>query len=158
MKKTILLFAILLSNFSNAQSKQETIDWLNLKLKEYTDSFMGEFSMQIKNEPGWGDTVVISSRVENEYMASRIDTYSFLATNITAVVTTSKFRTDGKLGIQIISNGGNIYYNKKEFVKDIDILCKPAPDETIIRMQKGIIHLLNLMGNPITEPKELFQK
>ncbi len=157
MKKLIFIIVILASNLSSAQTKQETLDWLNLKLLEYTDSFMGEFSINVENDPSWGEIIVIKSRVSNEYMSEHYQIYTFLPKNISAVITTSKFRTDGQLGIQIISKKSNIYYNGNEFVSSVDIFCDSGSDEAIMRMQKGIIHLLNLMGNPLTTPKELFK-
>lgn len=157
MKKFIIFVTILLSNIGFAQTKQETVDWLNLKLLEYTDSFMGEFSINVENDSDWGEVIVVKKRVSNEYMRERYHTYTFLPKNISAVITTSKFRTDGQLGIQIISKNSNIYFDGNEFVSNIDILCDSGSDEAIRSMQKGIIHLLNLMGNPVTTPKELFK-
>lgn len=155
MKKFLLLI-VLISQISFSQTKEETIDWLNIKFNEYTDSYMGEYKIEIKNDPSWGETLFISVRIKNEYMSEHYNYYSFLPKNIISVSTTTKFRTDGKLGLLITAKGNNIYYNNKEFVNKIEVYCIPAPNETIIRIQKGILHLLNLMGNPIKEQKELF--
>lgn len=155
MKKLIIL-TFLFSCIGYSQTKQETIDWLNLKLRENTSGFMGQYSIKIQNETDWGETLVVTVHVNNAYMNERYDYYSFLPKNISSVSTTKKFRTDGKLGLIIAAKSDNIYYNGREFVDKIDILCTEAPDETIIRIQKGIIHLLNLMGNPLKAPKELF--
>ncbi len=155
MKKIIILI-LLISNTSFSQTKKETLDWLNLKLSEYTDSFMGEYSINVQNDKDWGEIVTIKVRVKNDYMAESFTNYTFLAKNIESVITTKKFRTDGSLGIIIKAKGNNIYKDGKEFVNNIDIYCTESPNETIIRIQKGIIHLLNLMGNPITTQKELF--
>lgn len=148
------MMLVSLSNFS--QTKQETIDWLNMKLKEQTDSFMGEYKIEIKNDPSWGETLLITKKVNNSILNKNYY-YSFLPKNIESVVTTSKFRTDGKLGLLIVAKGDNIYYDNNEFVNEIKIYCKPTSDEIIIRIQKGLIHLLNLMGNPLKTPKELFK-
>ncbi len=88
-----------------------------------------------------------------------VERYVFLPKSIKTVMTTKKFRTDGKLGLMIKSYSNNIYSTeaKGKLVNEIPIYCNPAPDETIKRMQKGIIHLLNLMGNPIKQSKELFK-
>ena len=153
-KITILL--LLISNICLAQSQQETIDWLNQKFKEHTDSFMGEYSIGITQEKGWGEALTIIKRVKNEYMPESFTSYTFQTKNISSVLTTSKFRSDGKLGIIISAKDKNIYMSTKQLTNEIEILCLPAPDETIISMQKGIIHLLNLMGNPIKLQKELF--
>lgn len=156
MKRQLtILFLICISN-SFSQTKQETLSWLNQKLKEYTETFMGEFQVDTKVDQQWGEIIVVSARVENEYMSPHTDIYTVLPKNIQSVVTTTEFRSDGKLGIKLISKSKNIYFNNKEFVESIDVLCIPAPDETIIRMQKAFIHLLNLLGNPISMPKELF--
>lgn len=155
MKKIIVLF-VLLSHLGFSQSKEETLNWLNFKLSEYTDSFMGEYSIYVENDKNWGEIINIKVRVQNDYTAENFTNYSFLPKNIESVITTKKFRTDGKLGLIIKAKGNNIYKDKMEFVDDIEIYCLEAPDETIIRIQKGIIHLLNLMGNPISIQKELF--
>jgi len=156
--KKISIILLLISNICLAQSEQETIDWLNQKFKEHTDPFMGEFSIEITQEKGWGEALTITQRVKNEYMAESFTSYTFQTKNISSVLTTSKFRSDGKLGILITAKDKNIYISTKQLTNVIEILCLPAPDETIIRMQKGIIHLLNLMGNPIKMQKELFTK
>lgn len=156
MKKSILLLILLISYSTFSQTKQETIDWLNVKLKENSDSFMGEFKIEINNNSDWGETLLITQKIQNSIM-NKSYYYSFLAKNIESVVTTSKYRTDGKLGILISAKGENIYLNNNEFVDEIKIYCLPTSDDTIIRMQKGIIHLLNLMGNPLKAPKELFK-
>ncbi len=157
MKKLFIISTLFLSFLSNSQTKQETIDWLNMQFKEHTDSFMGEYKIEIKTDPSWGETLLISVRIENQYMSKWYKYYSFLPKNIESINTTTAFRTDGKLGLLIKAKGSNIYYNSKEFVDEIEIYCKETPDEKIIRMQKGLIHLFNLMGNPLKTPKELFK-
>lgn len=157
MKKIIILF-LLISNICLAQSQQETIDWLNQKFKEHTDPFMGEYSIEITQEKGWGEALTIIQQVKNEYIPESFTSYTFQTKNISSVLTTNKFRSDGKLGILITANSKNIYMSTKQLTNEIEILCLPAPDEAIIRMQKGIIHLLNLMGNPIKMQKEFFTK
>jgi hypothetical protein len=153
MKKLFIISTLFLSFLSYSQTKQETIDWLNMQFREHTDSFMGEYKIEIIN----GETLLISARVENAYMSKWYQYYSFKPKDIESVNTTSAFRTDGKLGLLIKANGSNIYYNNKEFVDEIKIDCIASPDESIIRMKKGLIHLLNLMGNPLKAPKELFK-
>jgi len=154
--KKIIIGLLLISQVGFTQSKQETIDWLNQKFKENTDPYMGEYSIKIKNEIDWGETLIITKRVKNQYMGESFEYYLFLPKNISSVITTSKYRNDGKLGLLITAKGENIYVNNEHFTSEIEILCIPAPDESIIRMQKGIIHLLNVMGNPIKSQKELF--
>lgn len=153
MKKIIIL-ALLFSSICNSQTKAETIDWLNLKLTEYPDKLNGEYIIKIQNDKDWGEVITVD--VQNGNFKEVSEHYSFLPKNILSVTTTKSFRTDGKLGLVISAKGDNIYLNGKKFVSKIDVLCGEAPNETVLRMQKGIIHLLNLMGNPIKIPKELF--
>ena len=145
---------LLIFNVGYSQTKEETIDWLNLKFKENVDKLNGEYSIKIQNHKDWGEVITID--VKNGYFKDVNEHYSFLPKNISSVTTTKSFRTDGKLGLIVFAKGDNIYLNGKEFVNKIDIFCGEASNETVIRMQKGIIHLLNLMGNPIKIQKELF--
>ena len=157
MKKKFLILILFTSLIAHCQTREETIDWLNTKFKEHTSAFMGEFKIQIVNDPNYGEILQLSAKVENAYMSKWYRNYSFLPKNIESVNTTTAFRTDGKLCLLIRAKGSDIYYNNKEFVEEIDIDCTPSADEEIIRMQKGLIHLLNLMGNPLKLPKELFK-
>lgn len=153
MKKIIILM-LFIFNFGHSQTKEETIDWLNLKLKENKDRLNGECSIKIQNEKDWGEVIIID--INDGYFGHKNDIYSFLPKNISSVITTKKFRTDEKLGLIVFAKGDNIFLNGKDFVNKIDVFCGEASNETVIRMQKAIIHLLNLMGNPIKVQKELF--
>ncbi len=57
MKKIIIIGFVLLLNMGYSQTKQETIDWLNMKLLEYTDTFLGEYSIETVNSKDWGEMV-----------------------------------------------------------------------------------------------------
>lgn len=156
MKTKFLILVLFTSLIAHCQTRAETIDWLNIKFKEHTSAFMGQFNIKVVNDPNYGEILQVSAKVENAQMSKWYRNYSFLPKNIESVTTTTAFRTDGKLGILITAKGSDIYYNK-EFVEQIEIDCIASADEEIIRIQKGLIHLLNLMGNPLKLPKEFFK-
>lgn len=155
-KLQIILVLFFICNFSFSQTKEETIDWLNLKLSENTTTLMGKYKIEIKYINGYGDTILIT-KVTDVGFGPSPTYFSFLPKVISSVNTTTAYRTDGKLGVKLISKSASIYMDGEEFVNEIRIYFKATPDETVKRVQKGIIHLLNLMGNPITLPKELFK-
>ena len=114
MKKLFIISTLFLSFLSYSQTKQETIDWLNMQFREHTDSFMGEYKIEIKTDPSWGETLLISVRIENQYMSKWYKYYSFLPKNIESINTTTAFRTDGKLGLLI--NFGEKSLNYKRII------------------------------------------
>lgn len=158
MKKFLFVIVICFSNLSFSQTREETIDWLNYKFAEYTDSWYGVYSIDIKNFKGEEFMVITkkglfnnNNHIENIYIGKK---------TVENVITTPEFRTDGKLGIKINAIFHFVATNGEEPKLERDairIYCLPAPDETIIRMKKGIILLLNSMGYNLKEPKELFK-
>lgn len=157
MKKIILIF-LLIGNISFSQTKQETIDFLNQKLSEYTDSWFGVYSISTHKVEEIEFLVIRAKGLFNN--PDKVQLYFVDPKDINSIFTTSEFRTDGKLGIKILCNehlysSDGSYEPKKN--EPIRIYCTPAPDETIIRIKKGIIHLVSLMGKTINEPKELFK-
>ena len=157
MKKIILIF-LLIGNMGFSQTKQETINWLNQKLSEYSDSWYGVFSVDTKKVGDMEFLVIKSKGLFNNPDKEKF--YYIDPKDVNSVFTTSEYRTDGKLGIKILANkhlysSDGIHELKND--EPVRIYCTPAPDETIIRINKGIIHLLNLMGKKITAPKELFK-
>ena len=54
-----------------------------------------------------------------------------------------------------IENIYKIFDEKKEFIGDI-VLMFDGPKEEITKINKGILHLLSLMGNTISPKKEYF--
>lgn len=152
MKKSIL-FIILISQISFSQTKEETLDWLNLKLKEHTELIMGQYKFEIEKTEN--KEIIYVTKMTDVGFGPRPTYFYFLPKDISSVNLTTAYRTDGKLGITLISKTKKILKGDN-LVDELPIYCKSTPDEIIKRIQKGIIHLLNLMGNPIQEQKELF--
>lgn len=157
MKKIFFLSILIYCNYSWSQTKEETINWLNIKLQEYTGLYMGQMSIELREIDGNEMLFIIDNH------SNPLGEYTYIyrvdPKKISDVVTTTEFCTDGTLGIKIISKTNDIlfFYKRKQFVNKIDVIIKPGLDnDTIKRMKKGIIHLLNLLGNPIKEQKELF--
>jgi len=151
---------LLISN-AFSQTKEETIEWLNYKLAEETDAFMGKFQIQVNKHNDWGEIISFSEKnnnpLTNEYYYKN---YVVLPKNIKSVITTTEYRTDGGIGIKILTKGNNINVDQKEFINEVQILCKngPSGNDVVKRIQKGLIHLLNLLGNTTVKlPKELFK-
>lgn len=136
-----------------SQTKEETLEWLNSKLLEHTEQIAGQYKFEIEKA---NDQEIIYVTKMTNFGSGPIPTYFyFLPKDISAVNVTTAYRTDGKLAIRIDSKSNKIL-KKDNLVDHLPIYCKASPDEEIKRIQKGIIHLLNLMGNPIKEQKELF--
>lgn len=154
MKKTTLIIAFLISFLSQSQTKNETIDWLNSKFRETTVPFGGQFKIEIFKDAQNGEMLIITQKTVNKYFPGE-DHYKVLIKNIEAVNTR---RGESSLYLIIKAKDYNIYDDfKKQNVDEIEIYSiTTTPDELIIRMQKGFIHLLNLMGNPVKLQKELF--
>ncbi|QBA63193.1 hypothetical protein [Muriicola soli] len=159
MKNLFLLF-VLISNVNFSQTKEETIEWLNLKLESYGDnSFMGTYQVEIKDDSDWGEILVFTKKSWNPLLEkSTYDYYSFLPRVISAVNLSGKNRTNNTLDIFIISNSKSIYVHKEEeFISEIGIHMKNGHNEMTERIQKGFIHLLKLMGNEINPKKDFFK-
>lgn len=152
MKKSIF-FIILISQISFSQTKEETLDWLNLKLKEHTELIAGQYKFEI--EKAEDKEIIYVTKMTDVGFGPRPTYFYFLPKDISSVNLTTAYRTDGKLAIQIVSKSKKILKGES-LVEELPIYCKASSDEAIKRIQKGIINLLNLMGNPIKEPKELF--
>lgn len=159
MKKILLVILITFSNISFSQTREETIKWLNYKFAEYTDSWYGVYSIDVQKIKDVESVIITKKGLLNDNSYTEL---IFIPNNTTieSVVTTSEFRTDGKLGIKINAKYHIVRENTGESIivtDPIKIYCLPAPDETIIRMKKGIILLLNSIGYNLQEPKELFK-
>ncbi len=159
MKKLILII-ILIPQLSISQTKEETINWLNLNLENYGDNvIMGTYQIEIINDSNYGEYLVFTRKIWNPLMKKNtFDYYSFLPKVISNVILSGKSRTNNTLDIFIISNSKSIYEPKKEeFISEIGIHMKNENNEMAERIQKGLLHLLELMGNKIEPQKELFK-
>ncbi len=154
MKKIkLILFLVLISQFCFSQTKEETVEWLNSKLANYAP-FDGKFEIEIVYYPEYGETLLITKHFR--FGASSADMhYSFKPDAITSLNLTAHNNTNGQLSIEIISSTKRIFYEKKEFIGDI-VLMFDGPKEEITKINKGILHLLSLMGNTISPKKEYF--
>lgn len=159
MKNIFLILLIFITTLGYSQTKEETIDWLNLKLETYGDnSVMGTYQIEIKNDEDWGEILVFTKKSWNPLLEkSTYEYYSFLPKVISSVILSGKSRTNNTLDIFIISESKSIYLpRKEEFVSEIGIHMKNGHNEMTERIQKGIIHLLKLLGNEIKPNKEFF--
>lgn len=159
MKKTFLLL-VLISQLSFSQTKEETINWLNLNLETYGDnSSMGTYQIELKNHNDYGEMLLFTRKSWNPLLKrSTYDYYSFLPKVISDIILSGKSRTNKTLDIFIISNSKSIYVpQEEEFISEIAIYMKNGNNEMTGRIQKGLIHLLAIMGNKIEPQKELFK-
>jgi phosphomevalonate kinase len=159
MKYILLILLILISQFSISQTKEETINWLNLNLENYGDnSIMGTYQIEIKDDSDYGEYLFFIKKSWNPLLEKNTyDYYSFLPKVISSVIMSGKSRTNSTLDIFIISNSKSIYVpQKEEFISEIAIHMKNGNNEMTKRIQKGLLHLIELMGNKIEPQKELF--
>jgi hypothetical protein len=60
MKKILVLF-LLLCQISFSQTKEETIEWLNLNLENYGDNqIMGTYQIEAKIDPDYGEYLLFT--------------------------------------------------------------------------------------------------
>tara|TARA_R110001583_G_C5607231_1_gene404998 strand:+ start:637 stop:1101 length:465 start_codon:yes stop_codon:yes gene_type:complete len=152
--KTILILLMIFPILVFSQTKEETLEWLNSKLLEHTEQIMGQYKFEI--EKANGQEIIYVTKMTNFGSGPTPSYFYFLPADISAVNLTTAYRTDGKLSIRLDSKSNKILKGDN-LTDQLPIYCKASPDDEIKRIQKGIIHLLNLMGNPIQEPKELFK-
>ncbi|MCR8667087.1 hypothetical protein NO995_05295 [Aestuariibaculum sp. M13] len=152
----LYLFVFMYGVFGlSAQTKEETLEWLNDKLDQNTKIYpLGKFSISIEKDPDYGDIIVITKQLK--ILGVSTSYFSFLPNTIKDVRLTSKYRTSSEFtDIEFVSKGTTIYdVQTKELKKYVEILWDGSKDD-LVRVRKGIIHLLDLLGNKI-EQKELF--
>lgn len=149
----LVLFSLVANSYS--QTKEETLEWLNDMLDQNTHEYpLGKFSISIRNDADYTNMIVIAKKTR--ILVESTDYFSFLPHTIKDVRITSKYRTSSQfLDIEFVSNGNSIYdVQTKELMKYVEILWDGSAED-IKRVQKGILHLLELLGNKI-EKKELF--
>ena len=159
--KNIIFLILVFQTLSNySQTKNETIEWLNLKLEEYGDNaIMGTYQISIVKNENYGEILMFKKKSWNPLLEKiTYDYFTFLPKNIISVYVSSKNRTNNTLDIFVVSKEKTIYYaNNKKTVSEITISMKNGNNEMTGRIKKGIIHLLSLFGNNIKESKELFK-
>lgn len=154
MKKIIIFNMLIFFNFCFTQNKIETVEWLNSHLIIYTEKYpMGQYSIKIVDDKDWGEMIVIT-KITNVF-GETYWYYSFLPETISNVILSPK--TNDEFNVKIISKGESIYnVESKELEKELLIFCN-GPNEEITRIRKGLLHLLELMGNKIKE-KDYFKE
>ncbi len=157
--KKIFLILILTSAIGYSQTKEETIDWLNNKFEEYTDTFMGKFEVQIIDDENYGELLYFKQKTRNPLSdRDMFEHYSFLPNAISSIIVSTKIRTNNTLDIFIISKDKRIWKDGKKFVSEVTIpISKLGQNEMTERIQKGLLHLLKLMGNDIKPEKDFFK-
>lgn len=159
MNKTLVLF-LLIFQVSFAQTRKETVDWLNSNLENYGDNqFFGTYQIEIKNDSNYGEYLVFTKKSWNHFMEKyTYDYYTFKPDAISKIYLSGKERTNQTVDIYIKSKSNRIYDSKeKKFLEEISIKMKNGHNEMTERLQTGLLHLFELMGNKIEKPKDLFK-
>ncbi|WP_345275538.1 hypothetical protein [Litoribaculum gwangyangense] len=159
MKILISIFLILSTALIYSQTREETLDWLNLKLEEFGDNqIMGTYQISIKKDDNYGDYLLFVRKSWNPLLnRNTYQYYSFVPEVVSKIYLSTKNRTNSTLDIFIRSDTEDIYVPEDdEFVSEFTISMKNGHNEITNRIQKGLLHLLNLMGNNIEPQKELF--
>jgi hypothetical protein len=145
MKKLLTIIGFFLISINiNAQSEEETIQFLNSKLALYTSPMLnGQAYLSVRTGDDYGKVILMDLFVDNELF----NTIKFHCSQIDGIIT---FRSEkGRLCLQILSNKGLIVskfegYNET-FVKERKIPLS-APDDEVLRIKKAFEHLFNLNG------------
>lgn len=159
MNKILILF-LLIFQVSFSQTKEETVEWLNLNLENYGDNmYFGTYQIEIKIDPNYGEYLLFTNKSWNPLLEkSTYDYYTFKADAISSIYLSGKGRTNQTLDIYIKSDSNRIYDSDEEkFLGEISIKMKNGYNEMAERLQTGLLHLFELMGNKIEKPKDLFK-
>lgn len=159
MNKTLILF-LLIFQVSFSQTKEETVEWLNLNLENYGDNmYFGTYQIEIKIDPNYGEYLLFTNKSWNPLLEkSTYDYYTFKADVISSIYLSGKGRTNQTLDIYIKSDSNRIYDSDEEkFLGEISIKMKNGYNEMAERLQTGLLYLFELIGNKIEKPKDLFK-
>jgi len=159
MKKILVLF-LLLCQISFSQTKEETIEWLNLNLENYGDNqIMGTYQIEAKIDPDYGEYLLFTKKSWNSFLEkSTYDYYTLKPDAISSIYLSGKGRTNKTLDIYVKSETNRIYNSGKEkFFGEFDICMKNGYNEMAERLQIGLLFLFEVMGNKIENPKDLFK-
>lgn len=159
MPKILVLF-LLICQISFSQTKEETIEWLNLKLEHYGDNdFMGTYQIETKNDSEIGEYLLFTKKSWNPFLER--NTYEYYTVKpgiISSIYLSGKVRPNETLDIYIKSEYEFIYHNnEREFLREIGIHMKRGNNDMAKRIQTGLLHLFELMGNKIEKTKDLFK-
>jgi hypothetical protein len=146
--------------FSYSQTKEETLEWLNLNLENYGDNqIMGTYQIEIKTDPNYGEYLLFTKESWNSFLnKSTYDYYLFKPNAISSIYLSGKGRTNQTLDIYVKSESNRIYDgDKEEYLEEFNICMKNGYNEMAERLQTGLLHLFELMGNRIEKPKDLFK-
>ena len=160
MKYFFTILIVLSFQKVSSQTLDETLDWLNFKLQEHCENTIsGTFKISIKDDDDYGKFLFFSETSINPFSEKKqVDYYSVLPKNIKEVQLSTKSRTNNTLDIYIVTKSNNIYRPKeKDLISEISIYMKNGDNEMTKRIKKGLLHLLELMGNKIEPREELFK-
>ena len=159
MNKILILF-LLIFQVSFSQTKEETVEWLNLNLENYGDNqIMGTYQIETKIDPDYGEYLLFTKKSWNPLLEkSTYDYYTFKPDAISSIYLSGKGRTNQTLDIYVKSESNRIYDSDAEkFLGEISICMKNGYNDKAEQLQKGLLHLFELMGNKIEKPKDLFK-
>ena len=156
--KNIFLLLIITSQINFSQTKEETIDWLNLKLETYGESLSGTYQVSIKESKDYGEYLLFTKKDWNFLTEKNvIKYYSILPKDVSKIYLSGKSRTNNSLDIYLKSNNKIYETKKKIFISEIDIQIKNGNNKIAERIQKGLLHILEKMGHKIEKQKEFFE-
>lgn len=158
MRNILIILFISQSVFS--QTKEESIDWLNINLGTFGENtIMGTYQIELKYDTDYGEYLVFTNKSWNPLLQkSTYQYYTVIPKDISNIILSGKSRTNSTLDIFIISKSNKIYRPKTEdYVSEIEINMKNGNNEMTKRIQTGLLHLFESMGNKIEPPKELFK-
>jgi hypothetical protein len=158
--KILLLIFIILPQLIICQTKEETINWLNFNIENYCDeSNAGTYKISTEYVEDLGELIVFKHKIFNPLLKYDVyEEYTFLPKSISNIYLSNKHRTNETLDVFIVSNRSKILkVEDQKLVSEIVIHMKNGNNEITKRIQKGLIHLLELMGNKIEPQKDFFK-
>ena len=159
MNKILIVF-LLIFQISFSQTKEETIEWLNLNLANYGDNqIMGTYQIETKFDAEYGEYLLFTKKRWNPLLEkSTYHNYTFKPNAISSIYLSGKGRTNQTLDIYVKSKLNHIYHNNVEkFIGEISISMKNGYNNKAEQLQTGLLHLFELMGNKLEKPKDLFK-
>ncbi|WP_340158743.1 hypothetical protein [uncultured Maribacter sp.] len=159
MNKILMIF-LLIFQVTFSQTKEETVEWLNLNLENYGDNqIMGTYQIETKVDPNYGETILFTQKSWNPLMEKNtFDYFSFKPDAISSIYLSGKGRTNKTLDIYIKSKSNRIYDSDEEkFLGEFRITMKNGHNDKAEQLQTGLLHLFELLGNKLEKPKDLFK-
>jgi hypothetical protein len=157
MKKTFSILVLLISLSSYSQTKKETLDWLNKSFAEfYFNAWGNHYEITTVTDEHANEVIAISIKFQND--TNRMD-YLIDPKEISRISTSRKLSTDkinGRLCLEIYSQNFGIYNKDKSL--DSFLIGLDTTNENIAKIQRGLKHLVKLIGYEIPEEKDLFGK